>query len=233
MKIFNRNVLKYTAIVTMLLDHIAIFLPSDSTLYCIMRFLGRLTAPIMCFFIAEGFYYTHSKNKYCIRLGIFALISQLAYTFFNEGTLLTYRLLTSWNVIFTLFIGFCALLAYEKILNKPIKWIVIGLLCIVSFIGDWRFIAPLWILCFYIFRGNKKNIMVFSVLAGIEVLSCLPNIISDGQLWQIGVFFVVPLLLLYNGQKGRNNPVHKWAFYWFYPLHLFVIGIIKWFILVT
>ena len=233
MKKISRNVLKYIAILAMLMDHLTVFLPSNSPLYFIMRFLGRLTAPIMCFFIAEGFYYTHSTYKYGLRLGIFALISQLAYTFFNEGTLFTYRLLTSWNVIFTLLIGFCALLAYEKIRYKPLKWIVIGLLCIVSFVGDWRFVAPLWILFFYIFRESKKNIVVFSVLAALEVLSCIPNIINDGQLWQIGVFFVVPLLLLYNGKKGSNNPVHKWAFYLFYPLHLFVLGIIKCFILVT
>lgn len=230
MKYINRNVLKYIAIVAMLMDHIAmLFLPGDQMIYFVMRFIGRLTAPIMCFFIAEGFYYTRSKNKYGLRLGVFALISQFAYTFLNKGTLFTYGFFTDWNVIYTLFIGFCVLLAYEKILNKPIKWIVIGLLCILSYIGDWMIIAPVWILCFYIFRDNrKKRFMVFAVLAALEVLSCIPFIISNGELWQIGVFLAVPLLLLYNGQKGNDNSIHKWAFYLFYPLHLLVLGIIKW-----
>ena len=230
MKSVNRNVLKYIAIAAMLSDHVAMaFVPWDSPVYFIMRLIGRLTAAIMCFFIAEGFYHTGSKYKYGIRLGFFALISQFAYTFFENGTLLTYRLLTDWNVIFTLFVGFFVLLAYEKIINKPLKWITIGLLCAVSFFGDWMIIAPIWILCFYIFRDNKKKrFIVFSVLAAVEVASCIQFIISHGEAWQIGVFLVIPLLLLYNGERGSRNPIHKWAFYLFYPLHLLILGIIKW-----
>ena len=230
MKSVNRNVLKYIAIAAMLSDHIAmLFMAEYPLIYFFMRLIGRLTAAIMSFFIAEGFYYTKSKYKYGMRLGIFALFSQFAYTFFENGTLLTYNLLTDWNVIFTLFIGFCVLLAYQKIINKPVRWIVIILLCAVSYFGDWMIIAPVWILCFYIFRDNKKKrIIVFSVLAAVEVASCIPFIISHGEIWQIGIFLVIPLLLLYNGKKGSDSPIHKWAFYLFYPLHLLALGIIKW-----
>ena len=214
----------------MLSDHVALlFLSEYPLIYSIMRFFGRLTAAIMCFFVAEGFYYTHSKYKYGMRLGIFALISQFAYTFFENGTIFTNSLFTEWNVIFTLFIGFCVLLTYEKIKNKPIKWCIIGLFCVVSYFGDWMIIAPLWILCFYIFRANrKKRFTAFGLLAALEVLSCIPFIISNGELWQVGVFFVIPLLLLYNGKKGSNSNIHKWSFYVFYPLHLLVLGLIKW-----
>ncbi|MDR0292762.1 MAG: conjugal transfer protein TraX [Oscillospiraceae bacterium] len=230
MKTINRNVLKYIAIAAMLSDHIAMLFMADyPPVYFAMRLIGRLTAAIMCFFIAEGFHYTRSRYKYGMRLGIFALISQFAYTFFESGTLFTYRLFTDWNVIFTLFIGFCVLLAYEKIINKPVKWIIIGLLCAVSFFGDWMIIAPLWILCFYVFRDNKKKrFVVFGVLAALEVASCVPFMISNGEIWQIGVFLVIPLLWLYNGGKGDNSPIHKWAFYLFYPLHLIALAIIHW-----
>jgi hypothetical protein len=51
-------------------------------------------------------------------LGAFALISQFPYTFFERGTLLTYKLITDWNMLFTLFMVFCALLVYEKIANE-------------------------------------------------------------------------------------------------------------------
>jgi len=193
-----------------------------------MRLIGRLTGAIMCFFIAEGFFYTRSKYKYGLRLGLFALISQIPYVFFQNRTLFTVSLFTEWNVIFTFFIGFLVLLTYEKIDNKPVKWIVIGLLCAVSYFGDWRIIAPLWILCFYIFKDSReKRIIAFCILAALEVASCIPSIINDGQLWQIGVFLVIPLLLLYNGEKGGDSPLHKWAFYLFYPLHLILLGFIK------
>ena len=223
----NRNLLKYIAIIAMLMDHFAMTFFSGSPLvYFTMRFIGRLTAPIMSFFVAEGFYYTHSKYKYGLRLGVFALISQFAYTYFDKGTLFTYYLITNWNVIFTLFIGFWVLFVYEKIFNKFIKWTVIILLLILSYPGDWMIIAPLWTLFFHIFRDKrKKRFIIFSILAVLEVLSCIPFIISNGELWQVGVFFTIPLLLLYNGQKGSNNPIHKWAFYLFYPLHLIVLRV--------
>ncbi len=222
----NRNALKYIAIAAMLSDHIAmLFFDEYSAVYFIMRFIGRLTGAIMCFFIAEGFHYTRSKYRYGVRLGIFALISQLAYTFCNTGTLFTAELFTNWNVIATFFVGFCVLLAYERLTNKPLKWIAIGLLCAVSVVGDWMIIAPLWILFFYILRDNKKRqLIVFGILAALEVASSIPF----GQVWQIGVFLVIPLLVLYNGKKGGDSPVHKWAFYLFYPLHLLVLGIIRW-----
>ncbi|MCL1874894.1 MAG: conjugal transfer protein TraX [Synergistaceae bacterium] len=230
MKSINRNVLKYIAIAAMLSGHIAaLFIEKSSFAYFIMRFIGRLSAAIMCFFIAEGFYYTRSRYKYGLRLGVFAVISQFAYTFAVNITIFTYELFTDWNVIFTFFIGFLVLLAYEKINNKPVKWLIIALLCAVSYFGDWMIIAPLWILCFYIFRDNKKKrFTVFGILAALEVAFCIPFMIKGNEMWDVGVFLVIPLLLLYNGEKGSDNSIHKWAFYLFYPLHLFVLGIIKW-----
>ena len=111
-KCLNRNTLKYIAIIAMLLDHIAMLLftkNSNIALYSTFRFIGRLTAPIMCYFIAEGFYYTHSRKKYGERLALFAVISQFAYTFAHHKTILTSNLFTDLNVIYTLFIGFLVL----------------------------------------------------------------------------------------------------------------------------
>jgi hypothetical protein len=227
-KSLNANALKYIAIAAMLSDHMAVLFKSNPKIYFFMRLFGRLTASTMCFFIAEGFHYTRSKYRYGIRLAVFALISQFAYTFFDNRTILTYKLFVHWNVIFTLFMGFCVLLAYDKLTNKLFKWAIIGLLCALSYFGDWMIIAPLWILCFYIFRDNKKKkFIAFSVLAALEAASCIPFIINNGEIWQIGVFLVVPLLLLYNGEKGEKSPFHKWVFYFFYPLHLLALGFIK------
>ena len=46
---------------------------------------------------------------------------------------------------------------------------------------------------------------------------------------QFGVILSVPLIALYNGQRGINPKVNKfmkWTFYIYYPLHLLVIGIV-------
>lgn len=233
-KIINRDVLKYIAILAMVFDHTAVFLLDRYTVvYGVCRTIGRFTAPIMCFFIAEGFYYTHSKLKYGTRLCIFALISQLSYTFANCSTLITWKLISNWNVIFTFFLGFLILLCYEKISNRLLKWLAIILLCGISFMGDWGVIAPLWILFFYIFRNNevRKNIL-FSSVAFIEIvydvyLMSVEGIPLQYGLWHLGLFLVIPLLLTYNGEKGSNGIINKWIFYIFYPLQFIAFGLLK------
>jgi uncharacterized membrane protein YobD (UPF0266 family) len=212
----------------MLIDHIAeLFVADYPAAYFFMRLIGRLTGATMCFFVAEGFYYTHSKYKYGMRLGIFALVSQLAYTFFHYKTLFTVNLFTDWNVIATFFVGFLVLLVYEKVKNMPVKWITIVLLCALTLFSDWYLVGPVWILCFYIFRDNKKkSFIMFSIFAAMEVATSISLAISHNKWWHIGVFFAIPLLWSYKGDKGSNSLVHKWIFYIFYPLHLFVLGMI-------
>lgn len=84
MQNLNSNHLKLIAIITMTIDHIADLLypgmPND-IIPNILHIIGRLTAPIMFFFICEGFYYTKNLKKYITRLFAFALISHFAYCF--------------------------------------------------------------------------------------------------------------------------------------------------------
>jgi len=216
-KIMNRNVLKYIAVLAMIFDHIAVFLLDNASLgYSICRTLGRLTAPIMCFFIAEGFYYTHSKLRYGIRLVFFAIISQLAYTFANCKTILTLKLIYDWNAIYALFIGFLILICYETIKIKLMKWLAIAALCGISFISDWGVIAALWILFFYIFRNNavKRNI-IYGIIAFVEIayeywFMYEKNIPLQYGLWHFGLLLAIPILLTYNGEKGRDSAFNKW-----------------------
>ena len=74
----NRNILKYIAVIAMLCDHISlVFVGMDKPLGVAMRVFGRLTAPIMCYFLVEGYMHTRSKKKYGARLLVFALISDV------------------------------------------------------------------------------------------------------------------------------------------------------------
>ena len=46
----------------------------------------------------------------------------------------------------------------------------------------------------------------------------------------MGIIFAIPIIRLYNGQRGNNeklNRVMKWLFYLYYPLHLLIIGWIQ------
>ena len=63
----NANQLKLIAIIAMTIDHIVwTVCPGYSTVWwvVILHVIGRLTAPIMWFFIAEGYYHTRNFKKY-------------------------------------------------------------------------------------------------------------------------------------------------------------------------
>ena len=225
----NRNQLKYIAVIAMIIDHVGLFLiPDYNPLRILCRFIGRLTAPIMCYFLAEGFYFTSSKKKYVIRLLVFALISQIAY-----GLLFYHRIFVfDFNMIYTLLISFIILMVYSDMKYSMRKKELIFILLIYSAFGDWGIIAPLWVLSFYIYRDDiSKKITAFSIISFcmimISVISCILNQkYWYAELWQLGVLLFVPILLMYNGKKGKSNFFNKWFFYIVYPLHMFIFLII-------
>lgn len=45
----------------------------------ICHILGRISFPIFCFLLVEGFLHTHSLKKYFFNLGLFAIISEPIY----------------------------------------------------------------------------------------------------------------------------------------------------------
>lgn len=239
----SSSTLKLIAIVAMLIDHIAwAFVPTYSILGQVMHIIGRLTAPIMCYFIAEGYYHTRNVKRYAIRLGVFALISHIPFYYFEYGRLpvsfengLYISFQTS--VMYTLFLGLIALIIWnKKELSLPAKIIAITLICYIAIPGDWMFISVLWILFFGKYHGNfKKQMISFSIIAiafDIYIISYMYSVGRDWtkELFQFAVLLAIPLIALYNGKRGGNK-FTKWGFYVFYPLHLLIIGFMKFVIL--
>lgn len=224
----NRNQLKNIAVAAMILDHVGAFLiPGSGVLYLLCRTIGRLTAPVMCFFLAEGFHRTSSRKNYALRLFLFAVISQFPYAFLHGGLFHA-----NLNVLFTLLISFCVLAARHSTAPPAIKWTFTALLLVLSISGDWGVVAPLWVLCFDLFRGSRRRqLTAFALIAGADLLYIVTADLTGGlawhlHLWEAGLFLFIPLILLYNGQRGSGGAFGKWFFYIIYPLHFGIIILI-------
>ena len=93
----DRFTLKVIAVAAMFVDHFAAMFLVGLTagrfgwVYYVCRFIGRMTAPIMCFFLSEGFIHTSSRKRYIERMALFALISQPFYTLAFYGTVFTFH----------------------------------------------------------------------------------------------------------------------------------------------
>lgn len=231
------NQLKWIAIVCMLIDHIAwSFVATDSVLGQIMHTIGRVTAPIMCFLLVEGFYHTKNVNKYLLRLFIFALASWIPFSLFMAGRLFTPYL----GMIWTLFLALVALKVCKGTQPAIIKVLCVIGLCFLSIFGDWQIFGVLYVLCFGLNRGNfKKQVVWFSVISVMMFITMIaPAFLADdfnvfSQTFLIGVFLPLPLIYIYNGKLGGEKlpaTFNRWVFYIFYPAHLLIIYLFSLFI---
>ena len=216
----------------MLLDHIA-FVFSKSfqnyswgfALIFVFRTLGRITAPVMCWFLVQGFIHTSSKKKYGVRLLIFSVVAQIPYALIRSDT----TGFAGLNVIYTLLVSFLMLCVLETKLETFPKWVIIIALLALSVIGDWAIFAPLMVLFFYFFREDRRRLLLFySIASAMVVITDITVLIIRHylwyqELWQLGMFLFIPLVLLYKGAPGSRHPFHKWFFYIFYPAHLLLL----------
>lgn len=241
------STLKLIAIITMLIDHVAATLiyrtmnhemlvnglvtveEMDAYIsehiiiygaYMIMRVIGRIAFPIFCFLLVEGFLYTGNKGKYAFRLGIFALISEIPFDLAVRNTVCSFE---GQNVFFTLLLGLLAMMCLEQVPKKysenKKRYILICVLISAIFMTlafllktDYAAGGVLTIIVMYIFREDKVKRMALGVLA---LLSC--GIMECFAL--VNLFFINK----YNGKRGSS---FKYIFYWFYPVHLFMLALI-------
>ena len=127
--------------------------------------------------------------------------------------------LSSQNVIFTLAIGFAAMWAMERFKGDPLTLPVVFMLS--PLLGelihcDYGGMGVLSILLFYLGRrsGKLPEVWGFLPLLFLGIRSKVQPL----------CIFSLPLLLLYNGERGKNL---KFFFYAAYPLHLLILLAVK------
>ncbi len=237
------STLKIIALVTMLIDHIGAvvvirmmfaraaemgvaggIIPDELyESYQLMRGVGRIAFPIYCFLLVEGFQRTRNKAKYALRLGVFALLSELPFDLAFSSTVLEF---SYQNVFFTLFVGMLTLLVMERvemrmcagerkgILSVAVRCIAIFLIPAAGAIAaellrtDYGAKGVLCIVILYLFRWNKP----MQLIAG-----------ACSFLWESVASLAFLPIAFYSGQRGWNL---KYVFYMFYPLHLLILYLI-------
>lgn len=200
--------LKLLAMLAMTADHIgAVFFPG----FPLLRWIGRLAMPILCFFIGEGLRHTRNPRQYLLRLTGFALLSELPFDLAFYGGI-------QWqhqNVYFTLALGLLALWALRC--RKSDGWLLAlaAMLAAELLCCDYGMYGVLLILLLDRFRSARTEQLAAAALL---------NVVSFGLEIQTLSLAALPLLWLYNGQRGRDD--HR-LFYLYYPAHLCVLGLLR------
>lgn len=217
--------LKLWAMWSMLIDHAGAVLIENTSLYQITgfrmlavacRLIGRISFPLICFLLIEGFCHTEDRRKYLMRKGCFALISEIPFDLAFFGKLDLQRQ----NVFFTLFTGILLLYALEKaetLEHSPLirsfmmaAAILAGCAAATAGRFDYSYMGILLIAALYLFRKDRKKQCIAGAVLSLYELTAALAFILVGK---------------YNGEKGDGRLPRNW-FYIFYPLHLLVLSAI-------
>lgn len=229
----SSNQLKLIAIIAMTVDHLtwALF-PGCQELWYVygLHIIGRLTAPIMWFFIAEGAFHTRNIGKYILRLFLFAFISHFAYCFafgiayLDPAAGVFNRTSVMWSLALgALVIAVCAGDKYPPAL----QWLLLIAACVLSFLSDWSSVAVMAPFFLYIHRGDFKK-QAFDIILWSAVYAAVYFIFLNRPygILQLLTCLSIPLLRRYKGRRGDWKGM-KWFFYLYYPAHLIVVGILR------
>ena len=233
----NRDAIKAIAMATMLLNHIAnALLSPQSPWFEPLVNIGYFTAVTMCYFLAEGYGYTHDRKAYALRLLGFALIAQIPY----QLALGFFQL----NMLFTLLVCFGIVHVWVSwgADKGPQKVLVVLGLFFASLFMDWAILAPVFTLMFASWRyGDAPACGTRSVLARLFVGDALiffflnlpaewtAQAMLQAAASSLGILAAgAVILLFYNGKRAEHGRTFwKWFFYLFYPAHLAVLAAMK------
>lgn len=238
-------VLKIIALITMFIDHSGYVFMGGFSFF---NYIGRIAFPIFAFQISEGYKHTKNLKKYFLRLGLFALISQVPFSLFSHkylsGNVLTL------NVFFTLFLGLLSIYLYDYIVglfkHKTIETndsiatksntvltnigriIGIFIIILIAYIAklinaDYGFWGVLVVFVFYIFNSKKLLMTIaFFILcmAKYAIQYINSNFYFAYLILALCTFLPIIFITAYNGKQGSKI---KYLLYIFYPLHLLIL----------
>lgn len=237
--------LKYLASAAMVIDHVGmLFSPmagvvdSSNLLFYLFRYVGRLAFPIFAWFTAEGCRKTGNYHRYLLRLALFGAGTHIVALMATGGA--------SGSVIATFFLSALGIWLYrcgrEK--NFPAPLALLPALALALFGQlvhvDYGMAGVVTVVALYLCGENRRQkLLCLGVAMALTYLVQSPlQLLLESGMWHSPRLYLpwmleaylpllalytlcswaaVPLLTLYNGQRGNSN---RWFFYWFYPLHM-------------
>lgn len=210
----------------MFADHAGLALfPSVGAFRCV----GRISFPIYCFLLAQGFAHTRDVRAYARRLLLLAIVSEIPFDLLIFGSMACG---TEQNVLFSLLLGLLALYAAESLRGRPVYAAIAGLtLCMAAMAArvsyGWLSIA----LCLSVYYAGESRMLLSLSMAGALLLYSLSLALSGvAQGWvltSLCSLCALPFILLYNGRRGTRNRLFTLLFYAAYPLHLLALIAIR------
>ena len=207
--------IKLIAITSMLIDHAgAVF-----DLHFGFRVVGRIAFPLFVYLIACGCRHTKSMEKYMLRLGIFALISEIPFDLaFNQQI----DFLNDTNIFYTLWLGVACIYIVQKIRHIPYLWIlsfapVAAAMMAANWFGS-DYGARGVLLIFLVWAVSDFKTIQLGIIAAFMFLLYFANV----NLLAASLI-AVPIIAMANNKLG---PPAKWVFYWTYPGHLLLFALI-------
>ena len=250
--VLNELQLKCLLVVLMVLDHLSNIkgvLPDG--LCTVFHIMSRGVAPAFAYFAVEGIIHTRNLKKYNIRLLAAALIMEFgnriinfyfithAVTGVDKGFLISNHsrwlyvhfidrtdgsfLITNDIFLTLFFLVFGVSLIIWSRDRVRIQKMSMYFLAVMSWITaflycEWGVVLTPFFICTYFFRDNKVRFYMSCVL--IELIAIFFRS-------EVFYFLVFPIICLYNGKRGPKNRLSKMFFYFFYPVHLWIIYIIN------
>lgn len=231
---FNANQLKFIALFAMLLDHMYAAVMYDQVW---MNYVGRIAFPLFAFELVQGYMHTHDLRRYAKRLLVLAVISEVPFDMLAGGSFFfIWHQNVAWTLLAGLAVCYCAdhLLAKDAAASKRALYLLglaAALLLPRLLMTDYGTDGPWLILMFWLTRkGGAINDTVQAVFMFV-----MWQFVVGGRTIMLGSFAfatqcfalcALPLIWLYNGEKGSRNKALQYTAYAFYPVHLLVLGII-------
>ena len=258
----SADFLKLAALVTMLIDHVGAGLleriladgyAEDPLVYQqilgldqLLRVIGRVSFPIFCFLLVEGYIHTRSRRAYALRLFVFALLSELPFDLLFFGGWNP----RSQNVFWTLLIGLLALWGADalqsrisgapgraRVFEKAAAILVPAAAMLAAWLlkTDYSWRGVLLIVMISFLRRDRLLLVIEApflflltefldlMLRGSSAAYSLETTLSH-----LTVFLPFFLIRFYDGSRRRKG--HRYFFYLFYPAHLLILFFLRQFL---